>query len=198
MSGSLSRIVAVFLLVSFMGACTVRDEVVELTYTPLNKSSSIGVDGKKFGLHVMDKRGRYRGILGYQVEFRDDNIGAVKTKRPVTEIVQNAFEQELQSRKLKIDPNENRRLEIEITAMNNFYQTGLMGATARGIVTLTVKVIDENNTVVEKLLISKVHKVGDIQLVDEQHFVETINVALKRVMWTLFDDEKFIHGLVRA
>ena len=172
--------------------------MVPIKYTAAGTSAPSSAEGKAFTLKVTDNRGVYRGQIGAKVNGFGQEMAAIRSERPVSEIIYDALQSELKLRNIVIDDRQARSVVVSITAMHNNFKIGFASGTARGIVTLVVKVVGADGGGLFDGVISEINEVENIMLATGPNAAAAVEGALSKAIRSLFDNPKFIEALVKA
>lgn len=82
--------------------------------------------------------------------------------------------------------------------MHNNYRVGIASGTARGIVTLVVKVVDSENKILFDKVISEIHVNSGILISTGASAAKSVGDALTKTMKKLFGMTEFIEALVKV
>lgn len=181
-----------------LSACAITEDIVPVTYQGSESTISIGADGKSFKLAILDKRGKYKGRIGAKVNGFGAEMADIKSSTPVPEIVQDAFINELTSRKLLVDNDQDRKIDVTITAFHNNFEVGLVSGKARGIVAFTIKVTNKDGVTAFEDAMSRVNVDDGIMLASGENAAASVSKALNTAMSDLFANKEFIDALVKS
>jgi len=191
-----TAISALVLLV--LGGCAWTEDTVEVSYRSAVPGQSIGADGKQVTLKVTDARIQYKGSIGSKTNGYGQRTAAIRSTKPVGEIVRGAFVQELTERELQVAENTDLTLSVAIKAMhNNFLISGVV-LEARSTTTLVVQVRKGGDTVLYQDVASAVYVENGVLTAAGDSAARSLEASLRDAMAALFTDPAFIDALIRA
>lgn len=179
-------------LVALLGGCATTESSVTVPYAAASPASDIG-HGQAIALKTLDARTADRMRISTKINGFGMEMAAIRSARPVTDIVQDALAAEFQARGFHIGAA-GCPVTVSVDRFYNQFHTGAFAGTADGTAALMVTVADPTGS---KLFSKTYNGVSQetIELANGSNAALAVSAALKDAVNKLFADPSFLRAL---
>ena len=192
------RAIIIFLVGLSLSGCALTEATTDIDYKSQASASIIpGAESVAVSVAVTDSRSTNRDRVSVKKNGYGMEMAAIKSSRPVTDIVTGAVEQALVARGFKIAPGA-VEVRVELVRFWNDYKTGFFGGKAYADVLLNVQV---RNVAGRPIHIRSYNGEGVVEAVANMggdNAGEALSGALTSVIDSLVSDPAFLQSLKDA
>lgn len=188
--------ISCFLILAYVvSGCALTEEIISVDYKAIETARKIpGAENIALALTISDAREADRAKVSAKINGYGMEMAAIRSKRKVVDILNDAIKTELTARGYQLRGN-GAPVEVSLVRFYNTYKVGFFAGDAYGEVSFDVKVATAGKKILsEHRVVGKSHD-PSIQLATGYNAKKSLENALAKAVSILFADKKFIDAL---
>lgn len=177
-----------------LSACAIKE--TNVAFTPPAASTAARLSGAELVsvvVAVKDERPGERDVISRKINGFGSELAAIRTKRPVADIMKEGMEAELKARGFKVGSG-SKQVDMNVLVFFNTYDNGLFAGSASAEAQFGIVVREGRKELFKGDSLGNAKQ--SVQIANGSNAEETLHAALKDAMNKLFANPEFTKALL--